>query len=461
MLSNSSFKEQFFNRESRYFLPTLFVCMLVVFTLNSNFTIQRDTIENVYIPSAESLIQHGVYTYPQFEGKPATYPMWGYSIISIVDVLIGSKSTVIVIIQFLLCFLSVVLCYRLIPLNPRTWHCLLWIPHIAFCRVVFPDVIVMFLLLIGIYLLQKNLPTQESVPKENNLKHIPKSFMIWIISLGITFGALNQFRSDYVLFAPLLLVVIAYRYRNQLYSAFSFVVIPLIIIFTCSIPWMYYTWQVTGSPKLSSTNGGAVAYITLGQLPHNGWGITYSDSTAMDVAFEKTGSWNPYTSESNTALTQEFVSMIGQMPFSYAKKVSLNMIKAISGGTYSGELSEYVQATPVVSSTSIFKRATTIPSLLTTHPVQALLTVLDVLFRLISIIIILTGCYLFAIRYFIVKTLTPSMQSLWLCTSVLIAYKILICGLLQYEARHMSPVYPFVLILLLAVFSRNNKSDIV
>ena len=49
-------------------------------------------------------------------------------------------------------------------------------------------------------------------------------------------------------------------------------------------PWALHAHRHTGHAALSSTNSGMVAYITLGQLPDNPWGVQHIDGAAGAAA---------------------------------------------------------------------------------------------------------------------------------------------------------------------------------
>jgi hypothetical protein len=136
-----------------------------------------------------------------------------------------------------------------------------------------------------------------------------------------------NFRSDFFLF-PVGLVVIMWLLfptKKSLKSLLGWIA----IVYLALLPWGMYAKHVTGHFLLSSTNGGHVLFIGLGQLPDNRWGITYSDGDPRmyDVVRWEVGQEAAETNygstlyESDAALKREFWRLVAEDPSEYWRKL--------------------------------------------------------------------------------------------------------------------------------------------
>ena len=121
--------------------------------------------------------------------------------------------------------------------------------------------------------------------------------------------------------------------------------VPRLVLWVVSIavtmvPWLLYTRNTVGAPLLTSTNGGHVLYIGLGQLPNNPWGITGIDNDPAMRAFvdarfgeeESTAG-----SKADGALRAEFRRLVAEHPVAYVRKMLHSFNAVLTEGGYPGE----------------------------------------------------------------------------------------------------------------------------
>lgn len=165
------------------------------------------------------------------------------------------------------------------------------------------------------------------------------------------------------------------------------------------IPWFYFAHSLT------STNGGLVAFISLGQLPNNPWGIQYADSAGYDYV-RSLGEPSAVTKRGNELLLQAAFENIQRHPGAYIEKVWFNLKGALSNGVYTGEF------TPVLSrlSPGIFILLIWMLVVITIHQVSA-------------------------------REVNEAVLFGW----VVLSFSMVWVSLLQYEPRHLNATYAILL----------------
>lgn len=95
---------------------------------------------------------------------------------------------------------------------------------------------------------------------------------------------------------------------------------------------MLHTHKFTGKYIPTSTNGGHVLYIGLGQLPNNVWGITPDDNDPKMVSLvnNKLGTRNTLDAKADSLLKLEFRTEIFAHPNSYIQKCLFSLYLTIS-----------------------------------------------------------------------------------------------------------------------------------
>lgn len=241
------------------------------------------------------------YSYEQ-GSEIATYPMWGYPILV---GLIDSDFWLVAIQVVATLITCVILTWGMFD-KPHSWLLLLlFLPVFMFVVVKWADTWYMLALAWLFYAI------------------IHKSWWLAALSGAV---AVNM-RPDFLFFAVFLLVISLFYQRLRKPTLYA-IVGALISL----IPWII----LTGSPF--STNGGIVAYVSLGQLPNNPWERRFNDVDGYNYV-RSFGIEDPTTREGNTILLRAAYENIRDYPLDYVRKFLFNLRRAIFGGVYVGEFS--------------------------------------------------------------------------------------------------------------------------
>lgn len=182
------------------------------------------------------------------------------------------------------------------------------------------------------------------------------------------------------------------------------------------LPWLIYTWNVTGKPLIGSTNGGLVAYISLGQLPDNPWGRTHDDSDGIEYV-NNLGEVLALSYDSDIILKKAFIEDVTNEPGAYLRKTLFNLRTAITGGVYAGE---------------------------GTFPID----LFSILFFWILIGALITNTY-FLFRYDFPDSGRVALYFSW----IVLVFSLIWVSLLQYQPRHMNGAYVVLLLSWIIVHS--------
>lgn len=160
------------------------------------------------------------------------------------------------------------------------------------------------------------------------------------LSAGVMFGLALYFRSEF-LFLPLFIVFIAVLSRFTR----RFGRIPLRPVAVCAatawallIPWGLHYRQQTGRFSLTASQRGTVAFISLGQLPHNPWGAVYEDEYAYAYLKEHAPHLQLNTDAADRLLFNEFKQRVVAHPVAFAEKMAWNGVFSLVSGFYGGEI---------------------------------------------------------------------------------------------------------------------------
>ena len=172
---------------------------------------------------------------------------------------------------------------------------------------------------------------------------------------GVMIGIALNFRSEFLALPLLLsigiLVLPAFRSRSLVPMKRSIwpAIILTVVAWSSLSPWAVFTQVKADELNVTSTNGGAVAYITLGQLPGNPWGIVHEDYQAQrTLSGLGHDDVNPYSPEGNDILMSLFLDSIRAQPGAYARKVVHNTRNALVGGLYFGDWDGWIPGTDPV-----------------------------------------------------------------------------------------------------------------
>ncbi len=412
----------------------LFTALIFYFNLNHN--IQQGTLENYFIPIAKNLINNLSYSLPKYTSTPSFYPIWGYTFLILPDILFKTNTLIILILQYIFTLISIYFFYKIFQLKKSYYHLFFFIPFISIMSTKTPDAIICFLIILIIYFLKNYFIS-------GNIK--------FLVLTGIANGILLNFRSEYLYLFIITLLVAIISYQNSLKIFFKISIVVLIISFIFLLPWIMRSYYYTNEFKFTATNGGAVIYISLGQLPGNKWKIQPYDETVYKIADSLNFS-NPYTLEADKYFKSEFFKAIKKYPFDYVKKIAYNFISSLIRGVYTGEF-----ANTFIDKDLRFQWEKSLNKqiglqnkfdFILKTDYQILIPVL--LEKFIQLLFIPIFFILFVLTT--IKFLKYDFDKLDLFLLSIILYKLIIVSLIQYEYRHMNSIY---LILLGITFSTN------
>ena len=269
---------------------------------------------------------------------PPTFPMWGYGWI----LLISERKSVLIILNDVLALASVWVLIKSIEdtkalsrgaqvlLQLMIAVCLPWYAYHSFEWDQSPTT---SLFVMSLCLLASGLLSQKTISRR------------LLASAGLLGLSLN-FRSDFyllpIIFAAIILAFEGLSRRGIVRAGVWFGIVYLTLV-----PWMIYTIHAVGVPLLTSTNGGHVLWIGLGQDPLNRFGVSYADGDPLmyriierelgpDAATRCYGSCSY---EADVVLKREFLRTISKQPGDYLDLVVRKLRWILSGrfGTYDGE----------------------------------------------------------------------------------------------------------------------------
>jgi len=390
----------------------------VFFGTNFSHLAEQEIYRSQLILAGNLLEGHG-YVYDP--SKPfATYPLWGYPyLLSLTHNQVGLLG-----VQWLLTVSGAALFYAAFSYRLRWWHLPLLLPYVAVMSVKWPDAPVVFLLLVAVVALTKALASGE---------------LKWSALLGVTVGAIGQFRSEYlalVFCAAVTLVVFGHATLKQRVCG---AVLACLIQFALLIPWVAAIHGEYGVLRATATNGGAVLYISLGQVPGNPWGITHTDHEATEKVEAIAGRpVSPHSVEGDRLLRGAFTDSVGARPGAFGWKVIHNLASALTGGLYVGEPYTLTvtgnREGEVQRLKAQFGRIGVLQHLLPVErKLYGLYYGLLVGFRLFFFVLVCLAV--------ITSYRRPTLDPAILAILVLLIYKLAVVSLVQYQPRHMNAVY--------------------
>ncbi len=271
---------------------------------------------------AERLVAGQGYTLAQPDGTPAFYPMWGYPLLLAPGVWLGAPLLWITLVQFVLCGTAFWAFYRIFGLRPRLWHIPCLLPLFALCSVKWPDAVTLPLLLLLL---------------ERATKYLEDGRPRAAVGAAALFGLSVNVRSEFLLL-PVCMLGLAWATRRggdrKRWLALTGGLLLGGAVFLA--PWAARSQALLGQWRLSSTNGGGVLYITLGQLPGNPWGIRHADAEAWTYV-QARGLDSPWSPAGDAMLRAAWLERVVAHPFAFAGKVLGNGLRLATHGVYTGE----------------------------------------------------------------------------------------------------------------------------
>lgn len=404
-----------------------------VFYFNSQHLNQDFIFYNHILPIAKNLVSASGYL--DIYGAPAFYPMWGYVFLQVPGVLLGFPEFWTLSFQFALSLLGILFFYKLFNLIPKLWHIPLFLPYFALCSIKTADGIVAALFIFYAYFFK--------IYFENkNLKHL--------LLASIILAFIVNLRSEYIYFPFFQLFLLLLLIKDRIIITKSSLII-ICVTFISLLPWAIRSQIITNELRFTSSNGGAVMYISLGQLPNNAWGIVPVDSTAYSIAGSHDIS-DPFSHKADKIFKQMSINAIKEHPFEFFQKMLHNTVKFFTNGLYTGEYANFfigktkrAQIDDIINQSkgklNQLKTLFNFPTaLFLPIAVEKILQITFTMIFLIINIILLISFFRNSLNY----------QTLLILS--IIIFKILIIAVIQYEYRHTTGVYLLILGLFLSRF---------
>lgn len=392
-----------------------------MFVLNLGHANQQNLFYTRFLALSNTLIEHGRW---DSVTHPVLYPMWGYSILLVPGILMHAPELWILSLQFGLSLVVACWAVNVFGINLKWNSALLFLPFFAAASVKWPDAFV-FLLLIP-HLLGYS-------------KYSRTGKLGWLILSSGCLALIVNLRSEYLLLGGIELatVFILTRNRRALIWAASSLAIPVVSL----LFWSANSRVVSGQPRLSSSNGWSVFYISLGQLPKNPWDIAAYDSTAYRVAQSQRID-DPYSASGDSLFRRLSIAAVEKWPLSYGEKVGYNLLKGLAGGLYMGEAGSLFldvrQRAAIDGSINSASFRQTWNVLRPLPAVSILLLSVEKILRAVSSPLLLGLIMLFLLS---LRDRRFRNQPLFIAVLSLLIFRLATVSLVQYEPRHMNAVY--------------------
>lgn len=297
---------------------------LPVAYLNRTHVIERTILRLHHIPLSEYLRGEG-------ERVVTTYPLWGYALLISV---VGSDWGLLIL---QIVFSSATLALFLLVLRAalpehrqlQAGILIAALPWYFLHSVYWPDSPAITLVLCAALALLYGYETKR---------------LSWAAVAGVLLGLSLNFRPERLLL-PVAIFAIWLLSRGmgerrpgaapglRLAALLSFACVSWALL----IPWAIHYHAETGRYSVTSSNGGMVAYISLGQLPGNPWGVMSDDRYAGEV-LRAAGVQEPAWSDTGgEVLMQRFRQGVRSHPGAYAQKILWNLRSMLMAGFYVGD----------------------------------------------------------------------------------------------------------------------------
>jgi|YNPMSStandDraft_2_1061718.scaffolds.fasta_scaffold17162_1 hypothetical protein len=414
-----------------YFYTVLALLGATVFYFNQ-FHLNQDYIYyNHILPIAENLLKGLGYT--GFGQREVFYPMWGYVFLQLPGVTFGFPEAWTLILQYFLAILGIMVFYKLFELQKKFSHLLLFIPYLALCSLKTPDGIVATLLIFYLY----------------NLKLLNERKQLkFLIFAGLIIGAIVNTRTEYIYLPLFQLSIFIFFKKDKIISLKNYLVISSIMVISL-FPWAIRSETTTGEWRLTSSNGGAVAYISLGQLPNNAWRILPTDSTAYQIA-KNYGIKDPFSPEADKIFKELTFKAISEHPLEFAKKMAFNSTNFFTGGVYTGEYGNFFigkkERTKIDE--KINKESNKINQFLALLRLESYASIPILIEKSIQLLFLIFFLWITLnsfVSYTKILINKKFVDDLQFNLFIILLYKILLIAAIQYEYRHTTGVYLIIL----------------
>jgi len=425
----------------------LSVTCLVIFILNINHLTQQYIYYDVIMPLSQSIIDLNGYI--DNYGKPAFYPLWGYPFLQVIGLYVKQPELFTLSFQFGLAIVGVYYFFKLFRIEKKYYYIPFILPFFAIMSVKIPDSIIASLLLPYLFYLNEY---------NRNGK------LLNLILAGILLGVCANFRSEY-LFLPLaqflFALIFAKQSKRRIFVSYSII---SILTFIMLFPWALRSYILTDDFRFSATNGGAVAYISLGQLRNNKWGIQPFDSTAYSIA-KSQGIENPYSVIGDNFFKKEFRRKVFEEPIEFLKKAMSNTLQVFLRGVYTGEYANLfiTHQRRMEINNYLLAQGGHIKQLNALLDFQSNESIPILIEKFIQFIFILLLFALFLMMLFKSLDFTFLNQNISIIVISLILYRIATIAIIQYEYRHINSFYLLLFGLIIVNFDsiRTSLSNLI
>ena len=358
-----------------------------------------------------------------------TYPLWGYPFMLLVfgptslvgaQVLLGAVVMTALLLRLCRELPDRGLALTILFVAALPWYLL----H----SVKWPQSIAASLLILGLLLLERTCRTSSIGPA---------------VAAGFVFGCALYFRSEFLYFQLFLVVavVLASKIVKVPLVPLRATIISALTSLLVLLPWAIHFYRETGRISFRASNGGMVAFVSLGQLPGNPWGASFRDEYAYEYLKNRGVAYSALSSEGDLVLFDEFKRRVQAEPYAFGRKIIRNAIVTVIGGFYNGELPlSPNESEQVARLRQSFKALVTSPVETVEGPFTArvysafaywvALKALGALFVLVS----LAGLLASLVR--------PKPSPLLFLLALLVIYQLLLLVFLSTEPRHLNGLFP-------------------
>jgi hypothetical protein len=411
-------------RNRPLFWAILVITIILIFIANAGQRAQLGIYTGWMLPLGESLRNGHGYA---LNGEPALYPMWGYPALIALAGMIGDPSLMLRILQFILALAGIISFYRTLGIEPKLRQVPLLLPYIAAESARWPEAIVLPLIMIALGF---------------HYRYLRDGDWKMLLAGSVLFGIILNVRCEY-LSVPFFILPLypllrrAVRPRRIMTLAAVTFAAGLIAL----LPWALRSFMLDGKPRFSSSNGGQIAYISLGELRDNPWKITPLDSSGEAFARAHGIPYN-YSAAGDSLLQSAFIARVRQHPAAYAHKVLGTFTSALTGGVYVGEYSSLFMSPSRLDSigmaTALLSRSERLRYVRRLPTSECCGMLLEYMLRFLSALL------LAALLVMLAAGTALARRSDIIIPALALAYllqKLVIVSLLHYEARYMNSAY--------------------
>ena len=159
------------------------------------------------------------------------------------------------------------------------------------------------------------------------------------LAAGLALAAAAQLRSEALAVAVVLATAACLgRWRGGPQWRAGPAVAALALALVAMVPWARHYHAQTGRWSLTSSNGAAVAWMSLGQLPANPWGIRHHNLHASAWVRRRGVTAHTFSDPARQEFEAAWLEAIQAHPGAAARKVAHNLRNVVLGGLFVGDV---------------------------------------------------------------------------------------------------------------------------